>query len=133
MRNRSFGGGAQARAVPRVGAFLTGLALVLWPLAPPGAQAQPPPAKPPATKLLDRSPASCTQVIASTISEAFGYKHVVTLRNSCDKAVECEVWTDVDPTPRHVLRANKGEGAEVITRIGSPASVFKAFKECRFR
>lgn len=90
----------------------------------PGSSPKPPTAK-------DKAAAACTQATPSVISEAFGYKHVVTLRNGCDKPVECQVWTDVDPTPRHVLRADKGESVEVITRIGSPATEFKAFKECR--
>jgi hypothetical protein len=79
----------------------------------------------------DKTAGACTQITPSVISEAFGYKHVVTLRNSCDKPVECQVWTDVDPTPRQVVRAEKGESVEIITRIGSPATEFKAFKECR--
>jgi hypothetical protein len=87
----------------------------------------------PAKPAKDKSPATCADVVASTMSEAFGYKHIVTLRNGCDKPVECQVWTDVDPTPRHVLTADKGEMVDVVTRIGSPASAFKAFKECRYR
>jgi hypothetical protein len=90
----------------------------------PGSSPKPPTAK-------DKAAAACTQATSSVISEAFGYKHVVTLRNSCDKPVECQVWTDVDPTPRQVVRAEKGESVEIITRIGSPATEFKAFKECR--
>jgi hypothetical protein len=101
------------------------------PSAPAGAE-KPAPKPPSSAKAADKSAAGCTDVRASVISEAFGYKHVVTLRNGCDKPVECQVWTDVDPTPRHTLRAGKGEVAEIITRIGSPASDFKAFKECRF-
>jgi hypothetical protein len=57
---------------------------------------------------------------------------VVTLRNGCDKPVECQIWTDVDPTPRQVVQASKGETVEVVTRIGAPGNEFKALKECRF-
>jgi hypothetical protein len=102
------------------------------PLKPP-AQKPPPPESPPLEQpAKDKSPGSCTQVSANVISEAYGYKHVVSLRNGCDKPVECQVWTDVDPSPRHVLRAAKGALVEAITRIGSPAREFKAFKECRY-
>jgi hypothetical protein len=96
------------------------------------AQKPPPAPAPDQQPAKDKSAGSCTQVNASVISEAYGYKHVVSLRNGCDKPVECQVWTDVDPTPRHVLRAGKGETVEVITRIGSPAREFKALKECRY-
>jgi hypothetical protein len=92
----------------------------------------PPPRAPADKSGKDKTPAVCTQVTGSVISEAYGYKHVVSVRNGCDKPVECQVWTDVDPT-RNVVQANPGETVQVITRIGSPASEFKALKECRFR
>jgi hypothetical protein len=84
-------------------------------------------------KPLVKTAASCTTVSGGVRAEAFGYKHVVTLQNGCDKPVECQVWTDVDPTPRQLLRAAVGETVEVVTRIGSPASVVTAHKECAFR
>jgi hypothetical protein len=79
-----------------------------------------------------KSPAACVSVTASVRSEAYGYTHLVVLRNGCEKPVECQVWTDVDPTPRRTLRAAPGESSEIVTRIGSPASAVTAFKECRF-
>jgi hypothetical protein len=94
------------------------------------AQGKPAPVRPaPGPK----SAGSCTTVTGSVRAEAYGYKHVVSLRNGCDKPVDCEVWTDVDPTPRQVLRAAPGETVEVVTRIGSPASEVSAQKECKFR
>lgn len=83
-------------------------------------------------KAAPKSPAACASVTASVRAEAYGYKHVVTLHNGCDKPVECQVWTDVDPQPRNTLRAAPGEDSDVVTRIGSPASAVTASKECRF-
>jgi hypothetical protein len=74
----------------------------------------------------------CAQVSASARAKAIGYTHVVTLTNTCQRAVSCEVWTDVDPTPRHVLEAKPGKSAEVIARNGSPASEVHAGKACHF-
>jgi hypothetical protein len=104
------------------------------PQKPPKPPAQKPPPAPPTEERpsKDKTPANCTQVSASVVSEAYGYKHVVSLRNGCERPVECQVWTDVDPTPRNVLRAQKGETVEIVTRIGSPASDFKALKECKY-
>lgn len=100
---------------------------------PPTQRPPTPPAAPPeARPSKDRTPAHCTHVSASVVSEAYGYKHVVSLRNGCERPVECQVWTDVDPTPRNVLRAQKGEIVQIVTRIGSPARDFKALKECRY-
>lgn len=79
-----------------------------------------------------KSAAVCANVTGGVRAEAYGYKHVVTLRNGCDKPVECQVWTDVDPEPRNTLRAAPGESVELVTRIGSPASAVTAGKECRF-
>lgn len=88
-------------------------------------------ARPPA-KAQPKTPALCAIVTASARAEAYGYKHLVTLRNGCDRPVECQVWTDVDPEPRATLRAAPGETSELVTRIGSPASAVSAGKECRF-
>ncbi|HVZ34852.1 MAG TPA: hypothetical protein VG963_20635, partial [Polyangiaceae bacterium] len=62
-----------------------------------------------------------------------GYTHFVTLRNGCAKAVECELWTDVDPEPRMTVHVAPGDSAEVVTRRGSPAREVTAFKSCRFK
>jgi hypothetical protein len=107
-------------------------------LAPGAVQAQgkPAPGKPGTNKPAPppgKTPGNCAQVTAGTRMEPFGFTHVVTLRNGCDKPVTCEVWTDVDPTPRQALSAAPGESVDVVTRIGSPASAVTAFKECRFR
>ena len=88
--------------------------------------------KAPVKAPLARTPATCVTVSASVRAEAYGYKHVVTLRNGCDRPVVCQVWTDVDPEPRNSLQAAPGESSEVVTRIGSPASAVTASKECRF-
>ena len=95
-------------------------------------QAQPP-AKPAPKPAAPKGPGACASVKGSVRAEAFGYKHVVTLFNGCDKPVECEVWTDVDPTPRQLLYAASGESVEVITRIGSPAFEVTAHSECKFK
>jgi hypothetical protein len=97
----------------------------------PGKPSKPAPNKPAAPAV--KTPGNCAQVTAGTRMEPFGFTHVVTLRNGCDKPVSCEVWTDVDPTPRQTLNAAPGESVDVVTRIGSPASAVTAFKECRFR
>jgi hypothetical protein len=54
------------------------------------------------------------------------------MTNRCQAPVSCEVWTNVDPTPRQTLRAKAGESVETITRRGSPSRDVHAGKECRF-
>ncbi len=73
----------------------------------------------------------CALVIASTRLEAYGYSHVVTLTNHCQAPVTCEVWTNVDPTPRLWLSAKSGETVETVTRRGSPSHDVQAGKRCR--
>ena len=74
----------------------------------------------------------CATVTASARLYYAGYKHVVTLGNHCPRAVSCEVWTNVDPTPHFTLTAKPGESAEVITRVGSPSRDVQAGKVCHF-
>jgi len=74
----------------------------------------------------------CAIVSAGVRLNAVGYNHVVTLANRCSRAVTCEVWTNVDPTPHLLLKAKAGETAEVVTRIGSPSRDVQAGKACHF-
>lgn len=77
------------------------------------------------------SGAECASVTASVRNQGYGFAHVVTLVNHCSRAVSCEVWTDVDPSPHYTLTAKPGQSAEVITRAGSPSRVVQAGKSCR--
>ena len=74
----------------------------------------------------------CAVVSAHASYRGAGYAHLVTLTNHCQSAVTCEVWTNVDPSPRVSLHAKPGETVETITRIGSPSSDVQAGKQCRF-
>jgi hypothetical protein len=85
----------------------------------------------PAEPLAD-SVGDCASVTASVRMQAVGYNHVVTLANHCQRAVTCEVWTNVDPTPHLTLSAKPGERAETVTRIGSPSRDVHADKLCHF-
>jgi hypothetical protein len=55
--------------------------------------------------------------------QAYGYNHIVHLRNLCDAPAECIVTTDVNPEPSKVSVA-PGRETEVNTFLGSPARVF---------
>ncbi len=74
----------------------------------------------------------CAKVVGSARAQGYGYTHLVTLTNGCDRPVWCEVWTDVDPSPQYVLRAGAGQTDEVATRKGSPAREVRAESRCRF-
>lgn len=73
---------------------------------------------------------NCYQVHGEARYGALAYKHVVVVNNRCDITLQCEVWTDVDPTPRHKLTLGPNGEAEVITRNNSPARSFKAYGDC---
>ena len=74
----------------------------------------------------------CASVTASARLRGYGYSHIVTLANHCDRAVSCEVWTNVDPTPHLMLSAKPGESVETVARYGSPSREVQAGKSCRF-
>ena len=73
---------------------------------------------------------NCYSVHGEARYGAFAYKHVVIVTNRCDVELQCEVWTDVDPTPRQPLTVGPKGTGEVIVRATSPARAFKAFGEC---
>ena len=75
----------------------------------------------------------CAKVSAEARNYGYGYNHVVTLSNQCQRAVSCEVWTDVDPTPHLKLEAKAGQSASVVSRVGSPSRAVQAGKSCKFQ
>jgi len=62
---------------------------------------------------------------------AVAFKHIVVVSNRCDITLQCEVWTDVDPSPKHSLTVGPNGTGEVIVRANSPAREFRAFGECK--
>lgn len=75
---------------------------------------------------------ACASVTASARPYGYGYNHIITLANRCTRAVTCEVWTNVDPTPHLRLKAHPGETAETTARVGSPSRDVHAASVCRF-
>jgi hypothetical protein len=61
---------------------------------------------------------------------AVGYNHVVVLRNACGAAHVCTVSTDVNPTPT-ITTVPPHQQVEVVTFLGSPASVFVPRVDCQ--
>jgi hypothetical protein len=93
------------------------------------AHAEPPP-KPGADSL--QSADGCVVATAVPRYQGYGYTHTVELKNNCTRAVSCELWTDVDPTPHQTVQVQPGETGSVTTRKGSPAREFKAEKSCKY-
>ena len=91
--------------------------------------AEPPP-KPDGDRVISAD--SCTTATAAPRYQGYGYTHIVELKNNCARAVTCELWTDVDPTPRQTVQVQPGETGSVTTRKGSPAREYKAEKSCKF-
>ncbi len=72
----------------------------------------------------------CVSVEAFARYGAYGYDHVVTVNNDCDKTAQCEVSTDVAPEVIALtVRAHASES--VVTYRGSPAYEFSAKVRCR--
>ena len=74
---------------------------------------------------------NCYNVRGEARYGALGYKHVVIVTNRCEVTLKCEVWTDVDPSPRIALTVGPKATEETVCRINSPARGFKAFGECK--
>jgi len=73
----------------------------------------------------------CYAISGETRYGAIAFKHIVVVTNRCDLTLQCEVWTDVDPSPRQSLTVGPKSSGEVIVRANSPSRAFKAFGECK--
>lgn len=71
----------------------------------------------------------CITVSAYARYGAYGYDHLVTIDNGCDRGAECIVRTNVSPDPIAV-RVEAAERETVVTFRGSPASEFSARVRC---
>ena len=78
----------------------------------------------------DSPPKDCYSVRGEAYYILLGYNHVVTVENHCEKDLQCEVWTNVDPEPTIPVSVQAGESASVTARRSSPASAFTAYGEC---
>jgi hypothetical protein len=80
----------------------------------------------------DRSATSvaCVEAWGDARYGAAGYDHYVHVRNHCERAVECRVWTNVNPARTDLTVPSHGEN-EVLTFRGSPAREFVPHAECR--
>jgi hypothetical protein len=74
---------------------------------------------------------NCYSVHGEARYGALAYKHIVIVTNRCELELQCEVWTDVDPSPHQSVSVGPKGTAEVIVRSNSPARAFKAFGECK--
>lgn len=73
---------------------------------------------------------NCFSIHGEARYGALAYKHVVIVTNRCDIELQCKVWTDVDPEPKHPVSVGPKGTGEVIVRATSPSRSFKAFGEC---
>jgi len=72
----------------------------------------------------------CVHVRTEARYVAYGYDHVVSIENGCDKAMSCVVRTDVN-SDRAALDVPAGQARDVTTFRGSPAREFKADVTCK--
>ena len=82
--------------------------------------------------VVDAGASSCIQSWPEARMQAYGYNHIVHLRDTCAVAADCVVTTDVNPDPTRVSVDAKSE-TEVNTYLGSPARVFTPTVTCTMR
>jgi hypothetical protein len=73
--------------------------------------------------------AACIQFWPEARMQAYGYNHIVHIRDTCSVAADCIVSTDVNPEPTKVTVDAKSE-TEANTYLGSPARVFTPKVTC---
>ena len=72
---------------------------------------------------------SCVEVSKEAPYQAYGYTHIVVVRNGCDGRITCRVATNVDPDPQNV-RVEPGTTSRTATRRGSPSREFDVRVTC---
>jgi hypothetical protein len=78
-------------------------------------------------------PPGCVVIQTATPYQALGYGHLATVQNNCERAVRCELWTDVDPQPRHPVELEPKASTTISFRRDSPSRVFRVTAQCQFR
>ncbi|MEM9072044.1 MAG: hypothetical protein AAGE52_26295 [Myxococcota bacterium] len=71
----------------------------------------------------------CAEVRTEAPYQAFGYTHIVVVRNGCEDTLRCQVATNVDPEWQ-TLTVPEGETGRVATRRGSPSREFEPRVRC---
>lgn len=71
----------------------------------------------------------CVVADGQAVYTGFGYRHSVHVVNQCTFAVDCHVFTDVNPEVQDVHVA-PGASTDVATYLSSPARVFIAHVDC---
>jgi hypothetical protein len=74
----------------------------------------------------------CVHVRTEARYIPYGYDHIVEIDNTCKKAVDCTITTDVNPSTSN-LSVPPGQKGSITTFRGSPAREFKANAACKER
>ena len=72
---------------------------------------------------------TCVQVSSNARFDGVGFGHWVSVNNTCDHTVECDISTNVAPSPTHVT-LTRGQRQDVNTFLSSPAREFTATVSC---
>jgi len=72
----------------------------------------------------------CVEYHAEARYSGVAYDHLVHISNQCERAISCEVSTNVNPDKTRVSVASKATET-VLTWRGSPAREFTAAVSCR--
>lgn len=78
----------------------------------------------------DEMEAACYSVTGEAVFVLDAYNHVVTVTNGCAEAMQCTVWTSVDPEPKLPIVVQAESSESVTTRRGSPVGSFTAYGKC---
>jgi len=75
----------------------------------------------------------CLLIEVSSPFAGAGYNHVATAKNECNSAVQCELWTDVDPQPRYLLQLEPQTTKDITFRREAPGYGFRAHYRCALK
>ena len=71
----------------------------------------------------------CVHITKSAPYRGYGHHHIVRVHNTCEESVRCRISTNATPE-QQIVDLEPEEHKEIVTRIGSPSSVFDVRANC---
>lgn len=71
----------------------------------------------------------CVHITKSAPYRGYGHNHIVHLHNTCEDSVRCRISTDATPE-QTMVDLDPEESKEIVTRVGSPSSIFEVRANC---
>ena len=74
--------------------------------------------------------ASCVEWQTQSLYRAYAYRHIVKIRNTCERKLRCDIKASSNPKIKRITLASQ-EHKDVVVHGASPARTFSVTVECK--